>query len=129
MWHLVWQPGAAAPMVIPTLAQIGMFKFLLNNVSLPIANSVLGHAEGMAAAASVALIQGKQAFLAVETFGSGRNSLLVRGMKGVLENPFLAGIVGGSAFGVGYLIAFHSHIPWLSSSIADESEGQLSLSS
>ncbi|KTD25801.1 hypothetical protein [Legionella maceachernii] len=110
-----------APMVMPFLAKLSFFHFLYTKLHIPIAKTLVGETHGLMPTFSTAMIEGKAAFLLAD-LTNGKNSITVRGIEILMENPVLAGIMGTAAVGLGFEIAFKANIPWLSNEIATEVE-------
>ena len=111
--------STAAPMAFPFLAHNVILGAINNNFSLPLAKLLVGDTAGMVPMVSTALLQGKIAYLAVDIF-NGRNGLMKKGIKALLENPVIATVVATSAVGFGFALAHEMNIPWLSQTIAQE---------
>jgi hypothetical protein len=109
----------AAPMAMPFLTKLSFLHFIYTKMNLPIAKTLVGQTQGLMSSFSTAMINGKAAFLFFD-LTSGKNSFAIRGAEMLIENPVLATIVGLATVGLGFEIAFQAHIPWLSSSIAEE---------
>jgi hypothetical protein len=108
--------STAAPMMFPFLAQYAVFKSMLV-VSDAVGKTIAGGTSGMSAVVSTALVEGKIAFLAVDAF-NGRDSILSKGLKLVLENPLPAAAIGTIAVAVGQWVATQS-IPMISEEAAN----------
>lgn len=109
----------AAPMAMPFLTKLSFLHFIYTKMNLPIAKTLVGQTQGLISSFSTAMINGKASFLFFD-LTNGKNSLAIRGAEMLIENPVLASIVGLATVGLGFEIAFQAHIPWLSSSIAEE---------
>ncbi|KTD32817.1 hypothetical protein Lnau_2465 [Legionella nautarum] len=109
----------AAPMAMPFLTKLSFLHFIYAKMNIPIAKTLVGQTQGLMSSFSTAMINGKAAFLFFD-LTSGKNSLAIRGVEMLIENPVLATVVGLATVGLGFEIAFHADIPWLSSSIAEE---------
>jgi hypothetical protein len=113
--------SSAAPMMVSVLGSIPGFAAINQNISVPIAQFLIGDTSGLLSGISTGLVQGQIAFLAVDMF-NGRNSLLESGLKMLLENPVVATIVTLAAVGFGYSLAYEMQIPWLSQLIVSETD-------
>lgn len=111
--------STAVPMVMPFVAKFAFLNFIYTKINIPIAKALVGETQGLMSSFSTAMIEGKVAFF-LQDLTNGKDSLLVRGVELILENPVLAGLVGTAAIGLGFEIAFKANIPWLSESIASE---------
>ena len=113
--------ATAAPMIIPALGNNVVLGAINQNISVPIAQFLIGDTTGLLAGVSTGLLQGQMAFFAADLF-NGRNSLPVNGAKILFENPVIASVVTLAAVGFGYTIAYKMQIPWLSSLIVAETD-------
>ncbi|WED42077.1 hypothetical protein [Legionella cardiaca] len=109
----------ATPMLMPFAAKYAFLHFIYTKLNIPIAKSLVGETHGFMSAFSTAMIEGKAAFFLTD-LTNGKESILVRGVELLFENPVLAGLIGTAAIGLGYEIAFKANIPWLSEEIASE---------
>ncbi len=109
----------ATPMIMPFAAKYAFLHFIYTKIDIPIAKALVGETHGFMSAFSTAMIEGKAAFL-LSDMTNGKDSILVRGVELVFENPVLAGLIGTAAIGLGFEIAFKANIPWLSEEIASE---------
>jgi hypothetical protein len=111
--------STAAPMIFPVFMHNTTLAAIHKNISVPLAQTLIGETSGLVSGVSTALLQGKITYLALDIF-NGRNSLLNYGVKSLLENPVTATVVTAAAISFGYLIAYDLEIPYLSEKIAEE---------
>jgi hypothetical protein len=110
----------AAPMALPMLAHSAAGAWISSNINAPIAKLFVGEASGTSATVSVGLLQGKALFLTLDAF-NGRESLIAKGFRAILENPLPAAAIGIAAVAIGEWVASQS-IPMLSSEAANIAE-------
>jgi hypothetical protein len=106
----------AAPMALPMLAHSAAGAWISSNINAPMAKLFVGEASGTSATVSVGLLQGKALFLTLDAF-NGRESLIAKGFRAILENPLPAAAIGIAAVAIGEWVASQS-IPMLSSEAA-----------
>jgi hypothetical protein len=108
-----------APMAFPGLCNNPFLGPIWKNISLPLAETLIGHPTGLIPAMSTGILQGQIAYFTIDLL-NGRTSTLKYGAKVVLENPVIAVVVATAAVSFGYMLAYELNIPWLSKEIVEE---------